>query len=219
MTNPSPNTTVKRLPEKQERDPAVLAAILASGSVAHVAAIREGWPHVLPVAYAPWRDGIVLHGSRASRLFRQLAAGSPTCATITLLDGVVLARSAFESSMEYRCAMLFGTAQGLTGSDKAHAFRDLTDHLLPGRWDHIRHPSSQEDKATLLLYLVPSAWSVKTSAGFADDTAEDLIERAEVWSGRIPLAIQASQPVPDATTVASGVSVPAHVSDMFHHRS
>lgn len=210
----APKVRVKRLPEKQVDDPTVLAEILRAGVLAHLAAVVDGQPYVLPVAYAPWSDGIVLHGSNASRLFRHLASGAPTCATITLLDGLVYARSAFESSMEYRSAMLFGSAVQLTGDRKAAALRAISDHLLPGRWEHIRPPSEKEDKATMVLHLQPDSWSVKVGSGFADDVPADLELLGHVWAGRVPLSTTAGPAIPDPTSAANGTPVPAHVADI-----
>lgn len=202
---------VRRLPEKAVDDPAVLTAVLAAGVVAHVGVVQDGWPYVIPVGYAPWRGGVVIHGSTASRLFRLLAAGAPACLTVTHLDGLSLARSAFHSSMEYRTAMLFGTCVPLTGEDKATALADLTEHLLPGRWEHVRHPTTQEDKATSVLHLVPDEWSVKIGAGFEDE-ADDIAAYPDLWAGRVPLRVVTGDPLPDAE--AAHLPAPRHVADL-----
>lgn len=217
MTSPEAaiRSTVRRLPENQVDDPARLAEVLAAGVVAQVGVVQDGWPYAVPVGYAPWRDGVVIHGSTASRLFKLLAGGAPMCLTVTHLDGLSLARSAFHSGMSYRSAMLFGTCVPLTGEDKAAALADLTEHLLPGRWEHVRHPSVQEDKATMVLYLVPTAWSLKISAGF-EDHAEDIEAYPELWAGLVPLRVVADEPIPD--DAASHVPVPPHVSDLRHIR-
>lgn len=210
MSAEEPRLQVKRLPEKQVADRAVLDDILASAVVGHLGVIDDGWPYVLPVAYAPWRAGVLLHGSTASRLFRLLSSGARTCFTVTLMDGLVLARSAYNSSMNYRSASLFGTVEILDGEDKAQAFVALTDHLLPGRWEHIRHPSPQEDKATRVLYLPAERWSVKVGAGFADDPAQDVAEYPDLWAGAVGLRTVADSPTADAE--AAGVPVPPHVA-------
>ena len=212
MSTTGPRTQVRRVPEKQSHDPDALWQILAAGRIAHVAIVEGEQPYVLPVAYAPWRGGIVLHGSSASRLFKRLAAGAPTSATVTLLDGLVYARSAFESSMEYRSAMLFGTAVRVVGDDKTEALQALTEHLLPGRWEHIRHPSVQEDKATSVLHLLPAAWSVKIGAGFADEVAADQEERAHIWAGRVALTETTGPAVPDPTSASRGTALPASIA-------
>ena len=201
---------VHRLPEKQVRSVDYLENVLAAGLVAHVGVVQDGQPYVLPVAYAPWRGGVVFHGSTASRLSNLLAAGVATCVTITLLDGLVAARSAFESSMEYRCAMLFGTCVKLTGTDQDHALQAITEHRLPGRWDHIRHPSKQENKATMVLYLGIDEWSLKVGEGFAEDPAADLVDFAGVWAGRVPLRTVPGMPEADPRT--GRLPVPPYVA-------
>lgn len=206
---------VKRLPENAVNDPAVLAAVLDAGVVAHVGVVQDGWPYVVPVGYAPWRDGILIHGSTASRLFKMLAAGAPACVTVTHLDGLSLARSAFHSSMEYRTAMLFGTFVPVTGEDKATALADITEHLLPGRWQHVRHPTAQEDKATSVLHLVPVDWSVKISEGFEDES-DDIAAYPQLWAGRVPLRVVAGEPIPDAA--ADHVPLPEHVAELTRAR-
>jgi hypothetical protein len=178
--------------------------------VAHVA-VRDapGQPYVLPVAYARDGDRVLFHGSTASRLFRALADGAPTCLTVTLLDGLVLARSVFESSMHYRCAMVLGTATPLEHRAKFDALRRITDHLMPGRWDDARQPSRKELAATLVLGLPLDEWSLKVSDGPPDDAADDL--DLPVWAGTLPLREVQGEPVA-APDLRGDPPVPAYVA-------
>ena len=192
----SARTRVRRIPEKAITDRHVLHAVLDAGLVAHVAVVDdEGQPYVVPVAYARDGERVLFHGSTGSRLFRGLADGAPTCLTVMLLDGVVLARSAFESSMHYRSAMVLGSATVLEGDDAERALRVISDHLLPGRWDDIRPPSKKETAATLVLSLPLDEASVKISAGPPDDLPED-VDRP-VWGGHVPIREVYGEPVPD----------------------
>ncbi|MDQ1485694.1 MAG: uncharacterized protein QOJ62_1387 [Actinomycetota bacterium] len=192
-------TRVRRLPEKQVTGRSGLDAILDAGRVAHVAVVDDGQPFVLPVAYARDADRVIVHGSTGSRLFRSLAAGAPTCLTVTLLDGLVLARSAFESSMHYRSAMVLGRCEPIPDDDLLRSLRVLTEHLLPSRWDELRAPTSKEIAATLLLSLPLLEWSVKVSDGWPDDPPEDLGE--PVWAGVVPMSSSFGKPLaaPDLT--------------------
>lgn len=187
-------TRVRRLPEKAVNDRDVLYAILDAGLVGHLAVVEGGQPFVLPVGYARDGDRVLMHGSSGSRLFRILAAGAPTCFTVTLLDGLVLARSAFESSMNYRGVMALGRCVELTGEEKDEALRRISDHLLPGRWDDIRPPSRKELAATYVLALDLDEVSVKVSEGGPEDAEEDLFR--PTWAGHVPLREVAGRPVP-----------------------
>jgi len=191
------------------RDTEVLYAILDAGLVAHVAVTGEaGQPFVVPVAYA--RDGhtVLFHGSTGSRLFRGLAQGVPTCLTVTLLDGIVLARSTFESSMNYRSVMVLGSCTVVTGTAKADALERITDHLLPGRWSEARHPSKKESAATTVLCLPLTETSVKVSDGPPDDQPEDLA--LAIWAGNVPIVETFARPVP-APDLRFDVPVPSYV--------
>ncbi len=191
-------TRVRRVPEKARPDRPALDAVLAAGRVAHVGIVGEqGQPFVLPVGYAPAGDDVLLHGSTASRLFRVLADGAPACLTVTLYDGLVLARSAFESSMHYRSAMVLGSCAPVPDADKAHALRRLSEHLMPGRWDDVRPPSRKELAATLVLRLPLAEWSVKVSDGPPADDAADLDVAA--WAGVVPIREVLGDPVPAPT--------------------
>jgi len=196
-------TEVRRLKENSVVDPAALTAVLAVGRVAHVGLQLQGLPYVLPVAYAPASTrneetpALLLHGSTGSRLFRAAAAGAPCAVTITVLDGLVLARSAFESSMHYRCAMLFGSCHSLEGSEKVAALETLTDHLLPGRRAHLRPPSPKELAATSVLRLTTRQWSLKVSTGFADDPDDDVRSQPDLWAGVVPLQTRVGPAIPD----------------------
>ncbi len=193
MATETPRNRVRRLPEKAVADRGALHAILDAAMVAHVGIVDDGQPYVLPMACARDGERLLLHGSTGSRLMRTLAAGAATCATITHLDALVLARSAFESSMNYRCAMVFGVAEPLAGDDLLAGLQVMTEHLLPGRWDTLRTPSRKELAATSIVALPLAEWSVKISDGPPDDDPADL--SAPVWAGTLPLRLTALEPV------------------------
>ena len=188
-------TRVRRLPDLAVHHRAALHAVLDAGRVAHLAIVDGTQPYALPVAYARDGDRVLVHGSTGSRLFRHLAAGTPACLTVTLLDGLVLARSAFESSMNYRCAMVLGELTALRGDEKLAALERLSEHLLPGRWAVIRPPSAKELAATLVLALPLDECSVKISAGPPDDPEDDLDR--PVWAGVVPIVESYGPPQPD----------------------
>jgi nitroimidazol reductase NimA-like FMN-containing flavoprotein (pyridoxamine 5'-phosphate oxidase superfamily) len=209
LTGRTDRTRVRRLPEKQVTDRAVLDAVLDAARVAHVAVVDgEGRPYVLPVAHARDGDRVLFHGSTGSRLFRGLAAGAPTCLTVTLVDGLVAARSTFESSMHYRSAMVLGTATPVADADKPRALQVLTDHLMPGRWADARHPNAKELAATLVLALPLDEWSVKVSDGPPDDDESDLDR--PVWAGVVPVRAAWGEPV-DAPDLRGRHPVPDYV--------
>jgi nitroimidazol reductase NimA-like FMN-containing flavoprotein (pyridoxamine 5'-phosphate oxidase superfamily) len=204
----SERTRVRRIPEKAVEDRDAVEAILDAALVAHVGVVDEsGQPYVVPVAFA--RDGnrLLFHGSTGSRLFRLLADGAPTCVTVTLLDGLVLARSAFESSMHYRGAMALGTCTVLDGEQRDDALRLISDHLLPGRWDDIRPPSRKELAATVVLALPLDEVSAKVSDAMPDDLPEDLDR--PVWGGIVPIRESFGEPVPDE--LGAAYPTPAYV--------
>jgi nitroimidazol reductase NimA-like FMN-containing flavoprotein (pyridoxamine 5'-phosphate oxidase superfamily) len=197
---PAPGSTdrtrVRRIPEKAVADRTVLHEVLDAGLVAHVGIVDEsGQPFVLPVAYARDGDRLLMHGSTGSRLFRRLAEGAPACVTVTLLDGLVLARSAFESSMNYRGAMVLGSCTVLEDDERDRALRLISDHLLPGRWDDIRPPSRKELAATLVLAIPLGEASVKVSDKQPEDDPQD-VDRP-VWGGRVPIREVFGAPEPD----------------------
>jgi nitroimidazol reductase NimA-like FMN-containing flavoprotein (pyridoxamine 5'-phosphate oxidase superfamily) len=200
-------TRVTRLPDRQVVDRQVLHEVLDAGLVAHVGVVRDGVPVILPVGYARDRDSLLLHGSTGGGLLRQAAAGLPVTVTVTLLDGLVYARSLFDSSMNYRCAMVIGTATPVTGPDKLAAMRLLSEHLMPGRWAEVREPTKRELAATLVLRLPLAEASVKLRAAGAEGEPDDG-ESREVWAGVLPLRTVAGQPEPDPD-VPAGVPVPA----------
>ena len=212
-TAKSSRTTVKRLPEKARTDVPTLHAVLDAGLVAHVGVVDHGQLIVIPVGYARDQDKILIHGSAASRMFKLLESGSPACVTVTILDGLVLARSLFESSMNYRCAMVFGTATRLSGQAELDALRVITEHLMPGRWDHARQPSPKELKATMTLSLPLTEFSIKISEGPPDDFEGDLESDAgkAIWAGHIPIYEQLGVPIPDQF-VPDGTPVPDYVA-------
>ena len=187
-------TRIRRLPEKAVADVAVLHSVLDAARVAHVAFVDDGRPVNIPVGAARDGERLLLHGSTGSRLFRRLAAGAEVCVTLTLLDGMVLARSAFTSSMHYRSAIVFGTASEVPDGDKVAALRAISEAWLPGRWDTLRPATAKELAATVVLALPLREWSVKVSDGPPDDPEEDL--DAPVWAGVVPLVTAYGEPVP-----------------------
>ncbi|MGI8614410.1 MAG: pyridoxamine 5'-phosphate oxidase family protein [Nocardioidaceae bacterium] len=209
MSREQPRTRIRRLPDKAMQDLGVLHAVLDAAQVAHVAVVDRDQPYVLPMACARDRDDLLLHGSRASRLMTTLASGAPACATVTLLDGLVYARSAFESSMHYRSATILGRAAPVPADGVLDALRVLTEHLLPGRWTELLSPTRKELAATLIVALPLSEWSLKVSDGPPEDPASDLA--APVWAGVLPLHLTAGAPV-DAPDLAADRPVPRYVT-------
>ena len=197
-------TRIRRLPEKGVSDRVTLHAILDAGLVAHVGVVDGGAPVVVPVAYGRDGERLLFHGSTASRLFRSLASGAPACATVTLLDGLVYARSLFNSSMSYRCAMVYGRAAAVPDAEKQAALRIIADHLMPGRWPHARAPSAKELAATLVVELPLAEVSVKVSEGPPEDDDADLDR--PVWAGVVPLRQVAGEPV-----AANGHPAPSYL--------
>ena len=201
-------TDVRRLPEKQVRDRGALDRLLDAALVAHVAVTDDRQTYVVPLAFARDHDHLLVHGSTASRAFRSLAAGVQTCATVTVVDGLVVARSQFESSMRYRSAMVLGTFAALHGADKERALQVLAARLLPGLRD-ARPPSEKELRATTVLALPLDEWSLKVSDGHPEDDRGDLARPA--WAGVVPLQHTWGEPEP-APDLAPGIEVPPAVA-------
>ena len=201
-------TTVKRIPDRAVRDRRIAYEILDAARLAHVAVVIDGTPFVMPVAAARDGDHLLFHGSPASRLFRALSAGLPCCATVTLVDGLVVARSAFESSMNYRCVMVFGQASALEGSAKSRALDVITEHLMPGRGRDARASTDQELKATSVVSLPLNEISVKVRDGGADESAQD--RGLPIWAGVLPIHTAYGSPLTDAD-VPAGTSVPDYI--------
>ena len=203
------DTRLRRLPEKGSRDFNLACAIIDTAHICHVGFALEKQPYVLPMALARDDKNLLLHGSTASRLMKNLADGLACCVTVTHLDGLVLARSAFHSSMHYRCVMVFGTARPITDTAlKSRALDLLTDHLLPGRRADIRASTRKELNATAVLSLPIEQYSVKTGSGPPDDPASDV--KAPIWAGVVPLSLQAGTPIA-APDMDAGIPVPAYL--------
>jgi uncharacterized protein len=199
-------TRIRRHGERQVEDRAMLDAILDAGVVAHVGVVDDARPVVLPMAYARDGDRLLLHGSTASRLMRLLAEGAPACVEVTHLDGIVVARSAFESSMQYRSAVVMGVCRPAPDHDVALA--RITDGLLPGRWDEARPMRRKEAAATSIVELPLVEWSVKVSSSGPGDDEDD--RTSGVWAGVLPVRTVVDTPVPDHD-VPPSVPVPPSV--------
>lgn len=203
-------TKLKRFPERGRFGRETVYQILDEAFVCHVGFTVDGLPFVIPTAYARVGDRLLIHGSAASRMLRASAREADVCVTVTLLDGLVLARSAFHHSMNYRSVVIFGRAKVVGGEqEKLEALRSLTEHVVPGRWEDVRRPSESELKATLVLSLDIDEASAKVREGApADDEAD---YESDVWAGVIPLRLTAGAPVADAR-LNEGVAVPRYAS-------
>lgn len=209
----TPRTRVRRIPEKAVAERQTAYEILDAGLVAHVAVMTNGQPFVVPVGYARVGDVVIFHGSSASRLFKTLATGVPTCLTVTLLDGLVLARSLFESSMHYRTVMALGSCRPLEGEEEVAALLDLSERLMPGRTTEARHPAPQELKATITLALPLDEISVKVGNRPPEDLDEDLVDPvySRIWAGWVPIVETFGEPVAD--DLASDLPLPDYVRE------
>lgn len=193
---PTDRTQVKRLPKRGSYDRETVYGILDSAFVCHVGFSVDGQPYVIPTNFGRSNDTLYLHGSAASRMLRTLSEGVPVCVTVTHVDGLVLARSAFHHSVNYRSAVILGTARLVTdSSEKMEALRIFTEHVLKGRWDEVRWPNEQEMKATTVLALELEEVSAKIrTGGPVDDEADYALP---VWAGVLPLETAAKAPEPD----------------------
>jgi len=191
----TPLNTVKRIPARGRYDKDTVFEILDAARVAHVGFVVDGRPFVIPTLYGRKDDILYLHGATTSRMLQQLEKGIPVCLTVTHEDGLVLARSVFHHSMNYRSAMVFGTARLIADEDKLEALRVITERMLPGRWDEARLPSAKELKATTVLALEIETASAKVRSGPPKDDAEDY--ELPVWAGVLPMLRSYGPPEPD----------------------
>ena len=201
--------TLRRLPKRGVYDRASIDSILDEGLICHVGFVVDGQSYVIPTIHVRVGEELFFHGSPASRMLRALGQEVEVCVTVTLVDGLVLARSAFHHSMNYRSAVVFGTARPVENSeDKLRVLQAVTDHLIRGRWNEVRRPSPAELKATLVLSLPISEASAKVRTGPpVDDEADyDLL----VWAGVLPLSLAAAEVVADARLAPECV-VPGYI--------
>lgn len=203
-------TTLKRLPARGFYDRELVYSILDEGLICQVGFAVDGRPFVIPTGYARHNDQVYIHGSQASRMLRTLKGGIDVCVTVTLLDGLVLARSAFHHSMNYRSVVVFGRATAVDDpADKAAALLAFSEHLIPGRWNDVREPTEQELKATTVLSLPLEEVSAKVRTGPPLDDEEDY--ELPVWAGVIPLQLAAAAPIPDPRLEA-GIGPPRYTT-------
>ena len=201
-------TTLKRLPQRGTFDREVINSILDEGFVCHAGFCVEGRPFVIPTGYARDGERLYIHGSQASRMLRALEQGIEVCVTVTLIDGLVLARSAFHHWMNYRSVVIFGRATVINDLPaKVAALRALTEHMVPGRWDEARKPNERELQLTIVLSLPLDEASAKIRTGPPLDDDEDY--DLDVWAGVIPLRLSAGPPVKDPRLKA-GLETPSH---------
>ena len=203
-------TAVRRLPKRGSYDRGVLNAILDEGLVCHVGFVAAGQPYVIPTTYGRVDDLLYVHGSAASRMLKELKGGIPVCFTVTHLDGLVLARSAFHHSMNYRSAVVLGMAQEVVDAEERWAaLRAIVDHVVPGRWDETRAPSENEMRATLVLRLAIDEASAKIRTGPPVD--DDADYELPFWAGELPVRTTVLPAIADPR-LAAGIPVPAHVT-------
>lgn len=208
---PTERTQVKRLPKRGKYDRETVYGILDAGFVCHVGFNAEGQPYVIPTNYGRAGDTLYLHGSAASRMLRTLSGGVPVCVTVTHVDGLVLARSAFHHSVNYRSVVILGIARLVEDpAEKMEALRIFTEHVMKGRWDDVRQPTEQELKGTMVLALPLEEVSAKVrTGGPVDDEADYALP---VWAGVLPLETVAQPPQPDAR-LKSDTPLPAYLKN------
>jgi len=207
---------LRRLPNRGSHESEVIHKVLDDGFLAHVGFQVQGQPFVIPTLYGRDGDTLYLHGSAASRMLRELETGVPACVTVTLVDGLVLARSAFNHSMNYRSVVAFGTAKKIAdAAEKTRALHVISEHVLKGRWKDVRGPTEQELKATAVLRFAIEEASAKVRQGPPLDDEEDY--SLPVWAGVLPVKMTAQEPIPDSRMVA-GVEEPEYVRNRRDRR-
>jgi nitroimidazol reductase NimA-like FMN-containing flavoprotein (pyridoxamine 5'-phosphate oxidase superfamily) len=207
---PTERTTVKRLPKRAFYQRKIIYDILDEGFICHVGFVDRDHPVVIPTAYGRVADTLYIHGSAASRMLRSMATGIPVCVTVTLVDGLVLARSIFHHSMNYRSVVIFGTAISVRDKkEKLRALRSFSEHVLPGRWADVRGPNKAELKQTLVLRIPLREASAKIRIGAPVDEESDYNLR--VWAGELPLRIVPGTPILDPRSEVE-VPIPSYLN-------
>lgn len=209
LSAPTDRTRVVRLPKRGDYSQETIYGILDAAFLCHVGFVVDGQPYVIPTGFGRSGDTLYLHGSAASRMLRTLAGGVDVCVTVTLLDGIVLARSAFHHSMNYRSVVILGKASLVEGDEKkAAALRVISEQIIAGRWNDVRKPTAQELKATTVLALPIEEASAKLRTGPPLDDEEDYA--LDIWAGVLPLKMQAGEPVADPR-LTSGARAPGYL--------
>ncbi len=192
----TPRTTLKRLPKRGSHDREVINQILDEGFICHVGFVLDGQPVVIPTGYARVDNQLIIHGSQASRMLRNVGKGIDVCVTVTLIDGLVLARSAFHHSMNYRSVVVFGNASVIAGrEEKIAALTALSEHIIRGRWKEVREPNEAELQQTTVLTMPIDEASAKIRTGPPLDDEEDYA--LPIWAGVLPLQLSIGEPLPD----------------------
>ena len=209
-------TKIRRLPKRGVYDRETIYKILDEAFVCHVGFTIGGKTFVIPTGYARAGDNLLIHGSAASRMMREMAGGIEVCVTVTLIDGLVLARSAFHHSMNYRSVVIFGTAEFIENeSEKYEALRAFTEHIMPDRWDAVRLPNAKELKATTVLRLPIEEASAKVRTGNPVDDEEDYA--LDIWAGVIPVRLAVLPPVSDPR-LREDIEMPAYARNYTRQR-
>jgi nitroimidazol reductase NimA-like FMN-containing flavoprotein (pyridoxamine 5'-phosphate oxidase superfamily) len=209
--NPTSRTTLKRLPQRGSHEREIVYGILDEGLVCHVGFVHEGHTVVIPTAYARAGDTLYIHGAKSSRMMSVLRGGVEVCVTVTLLDGLVLARSAFHHSINYRSVVIFGAASAVDDpAEKSEALRCFTEHVIPGRWAEVRPPSKAELGGTTVLSLPLEEASAKVRTGPPIDDEEDY--ELPVWAGVLELKTVAGESIPDPR-LQEGFEPPAYLQN------
>jgi nitroimidazol reductase NimA-like FMN-containing flavoprotein (pyridoxamine 5'-phosphate oxidase superfamily) len=212
--DPTPRTSLKRLPERGSYDRAVIDRILDEGMICHLGFVHEGQPFVIPTIHGRDGDTVYLHGSVASRMLRTLGRGASACLTVTLLDAVVVARSGFHSSMNYRSVVVLGQPRLVDDpAEKIRALDVIVDHVIPGRTKELRAHTDLELRQTTVLALPITEASAKARTGGPGDDPADL--DGDAWAGVLPLRLVPGDPIP-ADDLRPGIPVPPSVAD--YHR-
>ena len=207
--NLTKRTELRRIPDRGSHDWGTINQILDAGFLAHVGFCVDGQPFVIPTLYGRDGEKLYLHGSAASRMLRELETGIPACVTVTLVDGLVLARSAFDHSMNYRAVVAFGSARKVADpGQKVKSLRIISEHLIAGRWADVRGPSEKELKATTVLEFSIDEASSKVRSGPPLDDESDY--GLPVWAGILPLEMKSRPPIPDDRLI-KGVTLPDYV--------
>jgi len=211
MIKQTEKTRIRRLPKRGNYDRDVINSILDEAFICHVGFVADGQPYVIPTGFARDGDHLYIHGSAASRMLRTLSEGLDVCVTVTLIDGLVLARSAFHHSINYRSVVILGKATLVNdSSEKDKALESITEHIVPGRWTDVRWPNELELKATTVMKLPIDEASAKIRTGGPVDDEEDY--DMDVWAGVLPLSLDTGAAVPDER-IKPKVGLPNYISE------